>query len=270
MKSKTFKHRYGDWAIVTGASSGIGKALAHEIASQGINIVLIARREDILESAAAELKSLHQIEARIISADISEDQGIDRVIQSTQDLQVGLLVLSAGMENNGLFIKNHLETELKLLQLNVVSTMKLTHHFTQGMVNRNKGGLMFVSSMTAHMPSPYFSNYSASKSYVLQLGKSIYGELKPLGVDVSILSPGITETPMATGTGIDWTQTPIKPMSPETVAKEAMKYFGRKQVIIPGKSNRMMAFVAKYIIPEHKFALKNGDMMRKVIGAEKL
>jgi short-subunit dehydrogenase len=266
----TFKNTYGEWALITGATSGIGKALAMEIAKKGIKIILVARRRLELEETALEIAKKHQVETCVIEADLTEKDGVKNVINETGKLNIGMLVLSAGIENNGSFIKSDIETELKVIDLNIISTIKLTHHFAQKMEAQKKGGILFVSSLTAHMPSPFFSNYASTKSYILNFGSSLYAELKSKGIDVSILSPGVTNTPMSEKTGIDWTKTKVQTMDAKTVAEETIKNFGDKLSIIPGKGNRIMAFMAKKVIPTAKLAVANQKMMLRILAPDKL
>lgn len=265
-----FKTKYGEWTVITGASSGIGKALAYELAQKGLNLVLVARGQAGLKKIAEDIQNKYKISTKIVVADLGNQTGINEVILKTQQLTIGLLVLSAGMENNGSFIKNDINAELQVVGLNIVSTLQLTHHFTKEMESRKKGGILFVSSLTALMPSPYFSNYAATKSYVFSLATSLYGELKSKGIAISVLSPGVTNTPMSESTGIDWSKTPVKVMSPEDVAKETIQNFGKKLSIIPGKGNRIMAFMAKRILPYATLAISNQKMMQKVLNPLKL
>jgi uncharacterized protein len=267
---KEFKVAYGEWALVTGASSGIGKALVFEIAKKGLNVVLVSRRQNELDQIALEIQNKYKVSVMVIPADLSTEVGLIKVKNETEGLNIGLLVLSAGMESNGLFTKSSLEKEMQLIQLNVLSTMVLTHHFAKKMEAQKKGGILLVSSLTAHMPSPYFSNYAGTKSYVLNFGISLYGELKSKGIDVSVLSPGVTNTPMSENTGIDWSKTPVKTMSPEDVAYEAIHYFEKKLSIVPGKGNRIMAFLSKHILSYTKLAVANQKMMSKVLNPSKL
>lgn len=267
---KTFKSAYGEWAIITGSTSGIGKAIAMEVAKKGVHVVLVARRQFLLDEVAKDIKDKHRVSTKTIQADLTEENGISRVMKETEGLNIGMLVLAAGMENNGSFVKNDLEAEMKVIELNVVSTLKLTHHFAQRMVKQQRGGILFVSSLTAHMPSPFFSNYASTKSYILNLGSSLYAELKPKGIDVSILSPGITNTPMSEKTEIDWASARVQTMEAHEVAEEAIKHFGKKLSIIPGKGNRMVAFMAKKVIPSPQLAFANQKMMSKLIRPQKL
>ena len=243
---KTFKEKYGPWALVTGATSGIGEAISHQLAAKGMNIVLVARKKEELEAKAAALKSRYHIDTHIVSADLATEEGIAAVKTSTKELSVGLLTLAAGLEVNGAFEKNDILQELKVVQINISATLQLTHHFSESMVSNGCGGIIMVASLSGHMPNPYFANYAGTKAYVLNFGASLYGELKPKGVDVTVLSPGLTNTPMATSTGVDWSKTPMQALSPEKVAQTAVNALGKKFLAIPGTKNKMMAAMTKH------------------------
>jgi len=265
----SFKEKYGPWALVTGATSGIGEAISHELASKGINIALVARKKEDLELKASLLKTKYHIDTQIISADISTEDGIDKVKTTTKELSIGLLAIAAGLEVNGAFEKNDLQKELKVVQININATLQLTHHFAEKMVSVGKGGIILVSSLSGHMPNPYFANYAGTKAYVLNFGASLYGELKPKGVDVTVLSPGLTNTPMIKDNGVDWSKTPIQAMSPEKVAQTAVNSLGKKLIAIPGTKNKIMAAMAKYS-PLNMQAKMNEKMMKKALSPSKL
>lgn len=262
-----FKERYGDWALVTGATSGIGAELADQIAAKGLNVVLVARKETELHEHAVALEKKYGIDTKTISADLATDEGIETVKQLETD--IGLLVAAAGIEVNGAFEKTPLEQEERLLFLNVMATFQLTHHFSRGMVNRGRGGILLLSSLMGHMPGPYFANYAASKAYVLNLGASLAAELRPKGVDVSVSSPGLTATPMVADNGVDWTKTPFTSMAPSGVAADALASLGKKLLAIPGRRNKMMALMAK-LSPMSMSATMNEKMVRKAIDGSKI
>ena len=215
-----FKEKYGAWAMITGGTSGIGEALAYQIAERGLNLILVARDKTKLLAKSEKIKKQFGVEIICIQADLSTNEGIDKVITETQNLKVGFLVLSAGIENNGSFVKIDVQEEIKLIQLNITSTMLLTHHFSKIMIERKQGGILLISSLTAHIPSPYFANYAASKAYVLSFGVSLHAEFLSKGIEVSILSPGLTHTAMSENTSkdIDWSKTPMKFMDANAVA----------------------------------------------------
>jgi len=264
-----FKERYGEYALITGGSSGIGKAIANELAKKGLNIILVARRLEELQQTAKEIKRQNNVDVVCLSADLLTEAGMQTIKNETEKYKIGLLVPAAGLEVNGAFEKNNLEKELRVIKLNVTVTMELTHHFVQKMVSRKKGGLLLIASLSGHMPNPYFANYAGTKAYVLNFGASLYGELKPKGIDVTVLSPGLTNTPMVADNGVDWSKTPLQALTPEEVAKTAINALGKKLIAIPGFKNKMMGAMAKHT-PFKMGAIMGKKMMDKAINPSKL
>src|SRR6516162_6540984 len=136
---KDFVERFGQWAVVTGASSGIGEAFARQLAETGMNLVLVARREDRLKKLADDLQGAHSVNVRVVSADLSHHDFMPPIEQATADLQVGLLVNNAGIATTGKFLDNDLAEELALLHVNNRATLILAHHFGQPMRHRRRG-----------------------------------------------------------------------------------------------------------------------------------
>ncbi|MEQ8546309.1 MAG: SDR family NAD(P)-dependent oxidoreductase [Cyclobacteriaceae bacterium] len=264
---KNLKEKYGDWALITGATSGIGAELTSQIAASGINIVLVARKENDLIKHAASLQERYGVQTKTIAADLATSEGVQKVKQINES--IGLLVIAAGLEVNGAFEKNSLENELKVIQLNVVATMELTHHFSKAMTEKKKGGILLIGSMSGQMPNPYFANYAGTKAFVINFGASLFGELKPKGVDISVLSPGLTKTPMTADNGMDWSKTPMSAMDPSIVAEAGLNGLGKKFLIVPGGKNKMMAWMAKHM-PIEMQAKMNEEMVRKAINKSKL
>jgi uncharacterized protein len=159
--------------------------------------------------------------------------------------------------------------EVQLIHLNVISTLKLTHHYIPEMVKRGKGGVLLIASLSGHMGNPYFSNYAGSKAYVFNLGASLHGELAPKGVDVTVLSPGLTKTPMVADNGVDWAKTPMDAMEPSLVAETGLNGLGKALIVVPGTKNKMMAWMAKHS-PLKMQAKMNEKMMRKALDLNKL
>ncbi|MDR9827672.1 SDR family NAD(P)-dependent oxidoreductase [Vibrio sp. FNV 38] len=256
--SFNFKQKYGGWALVTGATSGIGEQMAKQLAEKGMDVVLVARREQELKDHAQALASQYSVKTDVIVADLATQEGVNKVKQTQHD--IGLIALSAGLETNGAFEKLDLNGERRLLDVNVTSTMELSHHFSNAMVARGKGAILLVASMFGQMASPYFSTYAGSKAFVIGFGQSLYGELKPKGVDVSILSPGLTETSMATSTGVNWGKVPMAAKKPETVAKVALDGIGKRVVTVPGVRNNIMVFMSD-LTPRKRMA----SMMKRLL-----
>ena len=264
------KNKYGTKALVTGGSSGMGKAFANELAKQGIEPILIARSIDKLKETAKAIFEEHNVKPQIFSVDLSDENAINKFLSEIENQSIGLLIHCAGMENNGSFLKINEGKELQMIKLNVTSTYLLTNHFARKMAKIKKGGIILVSSMAGLMATPYFSNYAATKSYVHNLGLSLYPELKMHNVDISVLAPGLTETNMVADNGIDWSKLPMKSMKPSEVALIALNNLGKKGTIIPGFMNKMMVFMAKRVFSIKGFSKMNGWMIRKAISNNKI
>ncbi|MCJ8273195.1 MAG: SDR family NAD(P)-dependent oxidoreductase, partial [Psychrosphaera sp.] len=236
-----FTQKYGSWALVTGATTGIGRAISEQLAQQGMNIVAVARNEGNLQALKQALQDDYAVDVRTIAADLSKPDANEMIERQSQDLDVGLLVANAGVENTGHFIENDQQAESHLLALNVVSPMQLSHSFAQRFAKRGKGGILLVSSLFGYQGVPYFANYSASKAYILSLGEALNVELKPLGIDVTVLSPGLTNTPMAANIPVDFNKMPITKHAPEMVARVGLNALGRKATVVPGFINKFYA-----------------------------
>jgi len=190
----TFREHYGPWALVTGASAGIGREFARRLAEMGLNLVLVARRKQRIEELAQELENKNKIQVRPISADLSQPDFLPMILSGTQSIDIGLLVNNAGFGIAGKFLDHELEKELALLDVNCRAQLILTHVFGRPMAQRKRGGIIFVSSVSAYIATPFEANYAASKVYELFLAESLGYELKRDGVDVLALCPGSTET----------------------------------------------------------------------------
>ncbi|MBI1221616.1 MAG: SDR family NAD(P)-dependent oxidoreductase [Bacteroidetes bacterium] len=265
MKTKyTHLFQYGSWALVSGASSGIGKTFCEELAAQGMNLVITGRKESTLMKLKQEWERSYKVKVQVRELDLTLNESIDRFFSSLKGLDIGLFIHSAGMESHGRFEQSSEEHEMELLQLNVASTLRLTRYFSDKLVKRGQGGILLVSSLASHFISPYFANYSASKAYINMLALSLREELRAKKVDVSVLAPGLTQTPMldAVEKDIDWSKTPMKNMSTLEVVQTALEDFPRKGTIIPGKANRIVSFIGSRVMPE-KFGRNNEKMMRE-------
>ena len=184
------------WALITGASSGLGVDFAHELAVDGHNLVLVARREDRMRELAAELEANHPIQTKVIALDLSLT-GIGtelKQVLDNNDIAIDVLINNAGFGVFGEFIKQPLAKTLNMVQLNVTSLTELTQVFAVDMAQRGRGNILLVASVVAYQASPNYAAYGASKAYVLSLGEALHEELKPYGVTVTVLSPGATAT----------------------------------------------------------------------------
>ncbi len=239
---KNVKKRFGPWAVVTGASSGIGESFARHLASLGLNLVLVARREDRLRKLADELHLRTRIEVRTVTADLSRDDFMPLIERATEDLQVGLLVNNAGVATPGNFLDNDLDAELALLHVNARATLMLAHHFGQSMRTLGRGGMIFVASTLSYSAVPGWSNYAASKAYDLAFAEGIARELKSAGVSVMAVCPGPTRTEIwPSGARLSLA------MKPAEVVEIALKKLGRRSTIVTGRLNSLIAFSTRLL-----------------------
>ena len=261
-----FKDKYGKWALITGGTSGIGEEMAKLVASKEINIVLVARRQNLLDEKAEQLKSKYGIDVKTISADLTRKEDLDKIFNETESLEIGLLIPNAAIENHGFFLDIPLEKELAAIQMDIVSVYSMTHHFGKKMATRNRGGILLISSVIGHMPNPYFSNYAGIKAYIANLGFSLNYELKKKGVDVTVLSPGPTNTPMLQSASdeFDMSKFPMPIEQPDYVAKLAIEALGNKTHVIPGRKLSFMVRLTK-MMSIKKQINAGGKMMEKVM-----
>lgn len=161
--------------------------------------MLSARRIELLNQLAKDLEEKYCITTRTVQVDLSEPESIKKLEAETNDLEIGLLINNAGKDSYGSFLQRTEGERAKLVQLNSITPMELAHLFGNKMAKRGKGGIIFVASTLGYSATPYFSNYSATKAYILSLGEGLHYELKKKGVDVLVLSPGLTDTAMPAG-----------------------------------------------------------------------
>ncbi len=259
---KSFVKKYGNWALVTGASKGIGHEIAQQLAAGGMNIVLVARQTDLLEQAAKDLERMHGVDTRVMAEDLTQPDAVSRIEMAVDDLDIGVLVPNAGIEINGEFIYTDSVKQHEQINVNVLAPTQMAHHFGKRMADRGKGAILFVSSLFAYQGIPYFSSYAASKSYILILGESLHVELKQHGVDVTVLSPGLTKTDMTAKIPIRWSRLPMIPHTPGKVARVGLKSIGKKPSVVPGLLNKIYAWENRFmtrIMPTKLF----GFLIRK-------
>jgi uncharacterized protein len=187
---------HGKWALITGASAGIGEALAEELAAGGTNLVLTARRKGRLEDLAQRLASSHKIEAQVFPADLSDPAAPEKIFAITRDkgIEVELLVNNAGFGKYGEFHSVPKERLLEMVQVNCSTVVHLTHLFVQGMVARSRGDILILASTASFQAVPYISTYAATKAFDLLFAEGLAEELKPYGIRVCALCPGSTES----------------------------------------------------------------------------
>lgn len=242
-----FKEKYGSWAIVTGASAGIGKEIAKQVAREGLNVVIIARRENLLNDLKQEMEKNYNIKVRLLAMDLLEPEAIKILNEATMDLDIGLVIPNAGMELSGEFVDGDMQQHTALVQLNAMVPMQIANVFGKRLKERGKGGILFLSSLFGYQGIPYVANYAASKAYILTLGEALNIELSPYGVDVAVLSPGLTETEMSENMAVDFKKMPIFSMQPSQTARAGLHILGKKTTVVPGLLNKIYAWENRFI-----------------------
>lgn len=236
------KNTFGPWALITGASSGIGKEFARQVAASGINVVLVARRQPLLEAWGEELRATYGTAYRAVSADLSKPDFMETVKQATHDLDIGLLVSNAGTGIPGPFLSIPEEMLLNIVQLNAVSHLRLVHHYGRPLINRGRGGIVLVSAMGALAGIPYMANDAATKAYVTSLGQGLHSELEKSGIHLTVVIPGPTETAIIEKFGLDKVKLPVKPMPVEQCVAEGLAALqANRSTHLTGRLNRIMA-----------------------------
>lgn len=234
--------RFGPWAVVTGASSGIGREFAHQLADSGINVVLVARRLAALQDLGAALSRGYGVDYRAVGVDLSDPGMLTPIAEATNDIDVGLLVSNAGTALPGALVGSDLQAQRAILRLNTAAHLGLTHHFGERLARRGRGGIILVSALGAVHGVPYMAHTAATKAYITSLGAGLHGELAKQGVHVTVLHPGPTRTPALDDLGLDPDKMPISPMAPDVCAREALRALERNRAsCIPGRINRVTA-----------------------------
>ena len=191
----SFAERYGPWALITGASEGTGSAFAHKLADEGINCILVARREAPLQTLA-EATRAKGVECVTASVDLSALDATDRIVAAVGEREVGLLISNAGADTIGSrFLNNEIDKWDQLVNLNVVTTMRNCHHFGRLMRSRGRGGMILVGSGACYGGISGIAVYTGVKAFDLCFGEGLWAELRPHGVDVLNLILGKTNTP---------------------------------------------------------------------------
>lgn len=233
-----FISAYGTYALVTGASEGIGRSFAIELAKRGLNVLLVARRADVLNNLSQELESKYGVLCPVLVADLSNEGDLDNVIQHSQKLDIGLVVCNAGFGTAGYFLANDLEIEMNMLRVNCTAVARMVHVLGQQLQARGKGGMILMSSIVATQGVPRSANYAASKAYVHSLGEALQEEWNGSGIDLLVVAPG----PVATGFSKRSKMQMGQAATPDVVAFESIEALGRKKIIHPGWLAKLMAY----------------------------
>jgi len=231
-----FQERYGRYAIVAGASSGLGAAFARELAARKLDLLLLVRRRELLESLAAELGAAHGVDVRVAAVDLGAPDLLAQVRDAAAGLDVGLVVYNAAHSHIGPFLEQPLEDKLRIVDVNCRGPLVLADEFGRRMAARGRGGFVFMASMAAAQGSPLVATYAATKAFDLVLAEGLWDELGAHGIDVLACRAGATRTPNYEASQPKG-NVPI--MEPEAVARRALDSLGKRPSVVPGFINRI-------------------------------
>ncbi len=260
---KSLNERYGETALVTGASSGIGKAFARALASRGLDLVLVARREDLLEELAAELRRTYNCRARVRVADLSKTHEIDTLLAGLGELEIDLLISNAGFGLKGTFEDDDLARQISMVHTNAIAPLVLCHKLLPAMKARGRGAIIFTGSIEGETGFPWSTSYAATKAFVHQFGGGLWAECRGTGVDVLVLAPGSTDTDAPRLQGISDDQL-VGVMPPERVAEEALAQLGKRPLWIPGWHNRLFIRLLRILPRGLSLSLAGAGMKRAI------
>lgn len=232
-KVQSMANRYGPWALVLGASEGVGSAFVEILAAQGLNVVLVSRRQPVLDDVALKVREHHGVETRVIAMDLSRPDAMQTLTANLVDLEIGFLVNCAGGDTDyGDFLDRDIAGEEAMLFRNCTLLMRVCHHFGGQMAKRGRGAIVNMSSGAALAGSPGLATYAGTKAFDLLFSESLWAELKPKGVDVICVMLADTDTPtlrrqmLQRGKIASLDEAPQGATPAHVVAEEALTYLG--------------------------------------------
>ncbi len=235
---KRLHSQYGSWAVITGASSGIGREIGYKLAEAGLNLVLVARRRAVLEQIATEFTSKHGTQVRVMELDLALESSVKTLEATTHDLDVGLLIAAAGFGTSGSFLNAQLEQEIEMLNVNCRALLELSWYFGRRFAKRGRGGIVLMSSIVGFQGMPFAAHYAATKAHVQALAEALYVELAPMGIDVLAAAPGPTHSGFATRAGMQMGMA----LKPEDIALPILNALGRRSMSLPGVLSKLLTY----------------------------
>jgi short-subunit dehydrogenase len=241
----TFAEKYGPWALIAGASDGVGLAFAKRLARDGMNLILVSRSQAKLDAAAAELRALGA-ECVTVSADLSQPEGSNTAIAAAGDREVGLVITNCGADSiNSQFLDADISAWEGLAAMNVTTKLRLAHHFGRAMRGRGRGGIILVNSGACYNGMFGLATYCASKAFVLNFSEGLWAELRHHGVDVLSMVLGQTDTPSYRAT-LERSGQPIPEnwANPDDVAETALRQLPHGPIYNWGQTNDVAGYAA--------------------------
>ncbi len=239
----TFKEKYGNTALVAGASEGMGAAWANALAARGFDLVLIARRSEPLEETARHITEQYGVKVLPVTCDLADADATQQIINAIGDRAVDFLVYNAALSYIGPFLATGLQTHTDIAKVNMLTPMAMLHYFGGKMAERGKGGVVLMASIAGFQGSGYLATYAATKAFNRVLAEGLWYEWKTKGVDVIACCAGATATPNYVNTK-PGKASPLepKPQLPEEVVEECLRKIGTMPSFISGTGNKLVTF----------------------------
>lgn len=264
------KERYGSKALIAGASEGIGAAFAEHLAAEGLSLHLIARREEPLQKFSASLTEKYGVPIKYIACDLSDEEAAGYIISSTAGDEPDIMIYNAALSHIGPFADHPIEGHCQATRVNMITPLRLVHHFGNIMLERRRGAIVLMSSMAGFQGSGYLAGYAAAKAFNRVLAESLWYEWKEKGVDIMACCAGATSTPGYINSA------PAKAsflapavQEPGELVRECFRNLGRKPSFISGRGNRIASFFMQRVLPRKMAVRIMGGNTRKMYGLEK-
>jgi uncharacterized protein len=243
---KPFPQRYGAWAVIAGASEGLGAAFAEALAARGVNLLLVARRLAPLDELAARLRAARGVEVKTVACDLADPGFMDVLTRESAGLELGVAIYNAAYAPVGAVLERPLDDLLRVIDVNVRGPLCFARGLAPQMVARGRGALVLMSSLAGFQGSPRLATYAATKAFNRVLGEGLWGELGPSGVDVVVSCAGAIRTPGflkaarrdAPGT-----------LDASDVAEQTLAALGGGPVVVPGAVNKLASMVVGRLLP---------------------
>jgi short-subunit dehydrogenase len=239
-------NRYGFWALIAGASAGLGAAFGRALAARGMNLVLVARRKNLLDSLAEEYRREFGVESLCIECDLGSPDSAERLSSAVSELDLGLVVYNAAYAPMGDFVSTDPADLLRVVDVNVRGPLALVRALLPPMVARRRGAVILMSSLAGNQGAPRLATYAASKAFNRVLAEGLWHELKEQGIDVVACCAGAVRTPGYASTA---DEDAPGTLNPDVVVEQTIRALGRGPVVVPGLVNQLAAWVMGRLLP---------------------
>ena len=255
---------YGPWAVIAGGSEGVGAEFATQLADEGFNLLLLARKPGPLEHTAETCRA-RGVEVRTLAVDLTSDTAVSRITEATADLEVGLLVYNAGANSYGEpFTRGELPRHQGVIDLNITTMLALVHHYAQPMKERGRGGILLVGSLAGYVGASHEAVYGAVKAFGRIFAEGLWVELREHGVDVLELVLGVTRTPAMERAGLDFSMPGLVVSEPADVAREGLAHLADGPVHVISGNERIVEM--RGTSDRATLVSKTDERLKKLVG----